>query len=124
MKIEKFKEKLIAFDFESEMVNATDMLKAYPDKKINNFLRSKQTKDFISILESDTLKSATVIKKGGTEQGTWMHKLLSLKFAAWLNPEFELFVYKTFESVLKDKLKTQQRELDYFWDKEDNKDLY
>jgi hypothetical protein len=32
-----------------------------------------------------------------------MHKLLAYKFAAWLSPEFELFVYKIFEEAIKEK---------------------
>jgi hypothetical protein len=27
--------------------------------------------------------------------GTWMHRILALKFAAWLSPKFELWVYST-----------------------------
>lgn len=124
MKIKKFEKRLIAFDFENEMVNATDMIKNYPDKKMNNFLRTKQTKDFIKTLESETLKSVTVVKRGGKEQGTWMHKLLAYKFAAFLSPKFEVFVYKTFDCAINEKLKSQQRQLDYFWDREDRNDLY
>lgn len=124
MKIEKFKNQLIAFDFDNEMVNATDMIKSFPEKRINNFLRNQQTKDFIRVLESDTLISATIIKQGGTEQGTWMHKLLAYKFAAWLSAEFELFVYKTFDNVLREELNYKQIQLDYFWDKQDQEDLY
>jgi hypothetical protein len=100
------------------------LLKAFPEKKMNNFLRTQQTKDFIKALESVALKSVTVIKQGGTAQGTWMHKLLAYKFAAWLNPEFELFVYSTFDKFMKEKIENQQRQLDYFWDKSDQKDLY
>jgi hypothetical protein len=124
MEIEKFQNTLIAFDTSNEMVNATDMIRAFPVKRMNNFLRQKQTKEFIEALESDALKSATVIKQGGSEQGTWMHKLLAYKFAGWLDPKFELFVYKVFDAAVQDKLKTQQAQLDYFWDKQDQKDLY
>ena len=146
MDIKKFENSLIAFDFESDLVNATDMLKAFPEKKMNNFLRLEQTKNFIKVLEekmssfSDTLKSASnenqvlIVKKGKSnnyDQGTWMHKLLAYKFAAWLNPNFELFVYSVFDEAIKkyiqetkEKLESQQRQLDYFWDKSDNEDLY
>ncbi len=132
MKIEKFNNVLIAFDTENDMVNATDILKAFPNKRMNNFLRQQQTKNFIEVLERETLKSATVIKQGGaTSQGTWMHRLLAYKFAAWLDPNFEYFVYNVFEKVhltiLKakdEKLYEQQKQLDYFWDKSDINDLY
>lgn len=127
MEIKKFENSLIAFDFESEYINATDMLKAFPEKRMNNFLRLEQTKLFIKSMESDTLFSASkilVVQKGGINQGTWMHKLLAYKFAAWLNPEFELFVYSVFDKFMKEKFENQQRQLDYFWDKEDRDDIY
>jgi len=28
-------------------------------------------------------------------QGTWIHERLALKFAAWLSPKFELWIYDT-----------------------------
>ena len=124
MEIKKWNKNLIAFDFDNEMVNATDIIKSFPEKRMNNFLRNQQTVDFINELESDTLISATVVKQGGLKQGTWMHRLLGYKFAAWLSPKFELFVYKTFDNAIQNKLKSQQRQLDYFWDKSDNSDIY
>jgi hypothetical protein len=36
--------------------------------------------------------------------GTWMHRILALKFAAWLSPKFELWVYSTIEDLLFGKL--------------------
>jgi hypothetical protein len=123
MEIKKFENSLIAFDFESDMINATDMLKAFPEKKMNNFLRTKQTKDFIDVLQNNTLKSVIQVKTGNTG-GTWMNKLLAYKFAAWLDPKFELFVYFTFDRFMKEKFESQQRQLDYFWDKEDINDIY
>ena len=124
MEIKKFENSLIAFDFENEFVNATDMLKSFPEKKMNNFLRSKQTKAFIKVLESKTQISVLDVKHGGASPGTWMHKRLAYKFAAWLSPEFENFVFEVFDKVVTEKLKNQQRQLDYFWDKSDLKDLY
>jgi hypothetical protein len=80
MKIEKYQNRLIAFDFEKEMVNATDMLKAFPNKRMADFLRLKQTKKYISLLESETGIPVTVVKQGGLEQGTWMKKFLIMQF--------------------------------------------
>ena len=31
-----------------------------------------------------------------------MHRILALKFAAWLNPDFEFWVYKTIDFILFD----------------------
>lgn len=124
MEIKKFEQTLIAFDFDNEMVNATDMLKSFPEKRMNDFLRLKSTKEYIKVLERETGIPVTIVKQGGTVQGTWMHRLLAYDFAAWLSPEFKLFIYTTFDSFIKEKLINQQRQLDYFWDKQDNIDLY
>ncbi|WP_083925356.1 KilA-N domain-containing protein [Flexithrix dorotheae] len=36
----------------------------------------------------------TDVRKGGSNQSTWIHEKLVLKFAAWLSPEFViLFLY-------------------------------
>ena len=129
MELKKFKEKGISFDFENDIVNATDMMKNFPEKKMNNFLRAKQTKEFIRVLKEkysklDTLKSVTVVKQGGTDQGTWMHKILALKFAAWLSPEFELFVFEVFENRLNEKIRQAEIREGRAWNIIDNKDLY
>lgn len=123
MDIKKFENTLIAFDFDNEMVNATDMIKSFPNKRMNDFLSNQQTNDFIKVL---TLKAGNTVFKTepGRYGGTWMNKLLAYKFAAWLSPEFELFVYEIFDNFINEKLKNQQRQLDYFWDKEDQNDIY
>ena len=42
-----------------------------------------------------------VIKGGVPElQGTWMDEKLALKFAAWLSPEFELWVYDRIQELI------------------------
>ncbi len=33
-------------------------------------------------------------------QGTWMHRLLALRFAAWLDPEFEVWIYVVIDNIL------------------------
>ena len=40
------------------------------------------------------------VVKGGEHNGTWMERSVALKFAAWLDPEFELWVYSTIERLL------------------------
>lgn len=98
--------KVISFHFEdgNTMINATEMARPF-GKRINNFLKSQHAKDFIKLLESRYSKWSIgqnkperevlrIIKGGSPElQGTWMDEKLALKFAAWLSPEFELWVY-------------------------------
>ena len=131
MEIRKYKQTMIAFNTNNEMVNATDMLKSFPNKRMNDFLRLKSTKEYLSHLETKTGIPALVVKNGGASPGTWMNKLLAYDFAAWLDIEFKLFVYQAFDSFVKiqllqaeEKLSDQQKQLDYFWDKSDINDLY
>ncbi len=107
----EYEGKRITFDFGDgqKMVNATEMARSFPRKKINDFTRLKQTKEFIKVLESrygnsrngSKFKAYRVIKGGTPElQGTWMDEKLALKFAAWLNPHFELWVYDRIYELL------------------------
>ena len=52
IKVFKYKDKRITFDFGdgNKMINATEMVKAF-DKRLDNFMRLKQTKEFISTLK-------------------------------------------------------------------------
>jgi hypothetical protein len=87
------------------MVNATEMAKVF-GKRVDVFLKSDHAKEFIKELEltpyggsSELLEKEEIIK---TYNGvnTFFHRSLALKFAAWLNPKFELWVYTTIEELL------------------------
>lgn len=123
MEIEKFQNTLIAFDTSNEMVNATDMIRAFPEKRMNDFLRLKGTKEFISLLENNA--GIPVFKsQQGVNGGTWMNKWLAYEFAAWLSPEFRLFVYQTFDSFHKEQMRLLQIENGYLSNRADIEDLY
>ena len=65
------------------------------------FMQSMQVKRFVRTL-SDAMKVASVkVVKGGTEQGTWGLELVAIRYAAWLNPLFEIKVYETFQMVIR-----------------------
>ena len=131
MEIKKFENTLIAFDIHTQTVNATDMLRAYNNnlpegskhKKMGDYTRLKSTKQFRNVLEQKT-GIPVIGTTQGIEGGTWMYRLMAYNFAAWLSPEFRLFVYEVFDNAISEKLRSQQRQLDYFWDKSDLKDLY
>lgn len=87
------------------MVNATEMAKIF-GKLPAGFLRNETTKQFIEAclnyanshnLNVEKEEDIVVFKQNS---GTWMHRVLALKFAAWLSPEFELWVYSTIEGLL------------------------
>jgi hypothetical protein len=78
-------------------------------KRVHDFLRLAQTKTFIELLETryaDSLNAEREVLRvvqGGIRpelQGTWMDEKLALKFAAWLSPEFELWVYDRIQELL------------------------
>ncbi len=87
------------------MINATEMAKAF-GKRIDVFLKTEPTNAFISALEfpptgvnSIILKRSDLIVTKG-HQGTYFHRILALKFAAWLDPYFEVWVYSRVEDLL------------------------
>jgi hypothetical protein len=87
------------------MVNATEMAKAF-GKRVENFTRIDTTQNFINeclknanrrFLGIENVDGLIVSKQ---KSGTWMHRILALKFAAWLDPGFELWVYQTIEEIM------------------------
>jgi hypothetical protein len=91
----------------SVMVNATQMAKIY-GKQVNDFLSNNATQNFIDeCLKNGNSRFLGIENKedlisSKQKSGTFMHRILALKFAAWLNPEFELWVYFTIDKVLFD----------------------
>jgi hypothetical protein len=87
------------------MVNATQMAKIFK-KDLFQFTKSENTKEFISAclkpanagLLSIKCEEDIIISK--QKSGTWMHRVLALKFAAWLDPDFELWVFTTIDRII------------------------
>nr|WP_262904991.1 KilA-N domain-containing protein [Hymenobacter pini] len=124
-----YDEQVVEFDLSGEdvMVNATEMGKIFGKRPID-FLRQEHTKRFIEEMKTafpafasvaPTLANAgnavlrqqnqlaseasivRTVNLGQAEGGeTWMHRLLALKFAAWLEPRFEVWIYQTIDKVL------------------------
>lgn len=81
------------------MFNATDLLRQFneenKEKHIYDFIRTKSTKEYIHVLEfvestycGDEEAEIIEIERGRYGR-IWMHPLLFLEFAAWLNPMFK-----------------------------------
>lgn len=92
-------------DHRNIMINATEMAKIF-NKRIDVFLKAEGTKAFIEALKfppfggnSESLKYEEIIQTKG-KSGTWMHRKLALKFAGWLDPAFEVWVYGVIERLL------------------------
>ena len=103
-----FKENPITFVLDKNngmMVNATEMAKPF-GRKVEAFMRNEGTILFVNeALKSENsrflkLFSQSDLYYSSQNTGTWMHRVLALKFAAWLNPDFEIWVYSTIERIL------------------------
>lgn len=114
--------------------NLTAMCARY-NRRIDNFMRLQGTKDFlVSWQKRNSLRSEGAMKPlrgsrslenegaikpffseaGGSGGGgaTWGHPQLALKLAAWLNPDFEVWVYATIEKLFQDGQVTLENEIE------------
>lgn len=107
-KICVFEENPITFALEKNngmMINATEMAKPF-GKYPKDFLILESTKSFVNeALKKENspflgIECESDLVDSRQKSGTWMHRILALKFAAWLNPSFELWVYSTIENLL------------------------
>lgn len=88
------------------MFNATALLKQWneqenvPQRKLDNYFASSKTVEFIETIMKrenlDTPKMVYVKSRAsrGNGAGTWMHPLLFIDFAMWINPSFKYDVLK------------------------------
>lgn len=64
---------------------------------MDNFFASHKTNEFINtIIEREKLNTPKMVylKTRGKKGGTWMHPMLFIDFAMWINPEFKYDVIK------------------------------
>ena len=74
--------------------NATD------NQKPSKFLRTDGVKEFVNVLdlEGQNCPSIKTVKGRGIT-GTFAVELVAIRYAAWINPAFEVTVYRTFQAV-------------------------
>lgn len=110
MNIQKFEfnDVEIEFDFrqgKNMMVNATEMAKLFGET-VEHFTRLDNTKNFLESCLKNPYKGFLGIENeddlivSKQKSGTWMHRVLALKFAAWLNSDFDVWVYITIDKLL------------------------
>ena len=91
------------------MINATQMAKIF-GKKTEVFLKTDHAKEYIELLEK-TIENEIILPPNGGRikpkvvenrgrNGVFFERRLALKFAAWLDVEFELWVYSTIDNIL------------------------
>lgn len=87
------------------MVNATEMAKCF-GKLVKDFMGNDSTKAFISAcMTPENAKKLGICDErdlffSRQKVGTYFHKILALRFAAWLSPDFELWIYATIEQII------------------------
>lgn len=102
------------------MINATEMGKIF-GKEPYDFLKQEGTKKFIDALKNrfERLSSdpeselnagnaissdETIVRtergKGADGGATWMTRVLALKFAAWLDPYFDIWIFDTIDRLV------------------------
>lgn len=87
------------------MVNATEMAKLF-DKQVEPFMRNESTQNFIfECLKSENsrflgIKNQEDLFVSKQKSGTYFHRILAIKFAAWLDPNFEVWIYSTIDEIL------------------------
>jgi hypothetical protein len=103
-----FQETKIHFlmDYEGHvMVNATEMAQAF-GKRTDVFLKTEHVKAFISAAIRPPyggrikVNSIEDLVKNRGRNGVFFHRALALKFAAWLDPEFEVWVFTEIDELL------------------------
>lgn len=95
----------LAGERQNVMVNATQMAKIF-GTDVFQFTRIEDTKRFIQaclkpqncgLLGIKTEEDLIVSRQ---KSGTWMHRVLALKFAAWLDSDFEVWVFSTIDEII------------------------
>ena len=74
--------------------------KATESQRPGEFLKSKQIKRFAQSLTEAKMIASVKTVKGGNNQGSWGLELIAIRYAAWLNPDFEIKVYETFRDLV------------------------
>lgn len=75
--------------------------KATQAQRPAQFLRTGSVQAFVQTL-TDAQKSASVVSvRGGKGQGSYGVELVAIRYAAWIDPAFEVEVYSTFQAARK-----------------------
>ena len=82
--------------------NATELLKQWNEKsgmkkEVTKFFELQSTTELVKVImerESLNTQDSTYLKTRGKNGGTWMHPVLFVDFAMWINPSFKYDVIK------------------------------
>jgi hypothetical protein len=72
---------------------------ATESQRPSEFLRYESAKAFISALDSEAGNHASVKTVKGGKSGTYAVELVTMKYAGWINPHYEVQVYKAMQAL-------------------------
>ncbi|MFS1538924.1 MAG: KilA-N domain-containing protein [Candidatus Phlomobacter fragariae] len=75
--------------------------KATESQRPSNFLRGDGIASFVQYLSNAQKRASVNVVKGGFESGTWADELVAIRYAAWIEPTFEVQVYEQFRDSVK-----------------------
>lgn len=111
--IQSFQFNDIPFSFrEDGFLNAT-AIAAHFGKLPKDYLKNEQTQQYITALAENLSvrrkiltkeNQIVIVKRGGNEQGTWLHPKLAIHFARWLDPKFAVWCDEQIEALLNGKV--------------------
>ncbi|HEX8610179.1 MAG TPA: KilA-N domain-containing protein [Telluria sp.] len=73
--------------------------KATESHRPGNFLKTADVVKFAQVLSDATNVAPVETIKGGTRQGSYGVELIVMRYAAWIDPAFEVQVYQTFQAA-------------------------
>ena len=94
------------------MINATEMAKLFPGKRIAEWKRLPSTINYLEAMfdmgfshfkdGSDLIISNKGSQINGSRGGgsTWMHRLVAIEFARWLNPKFSIWCNMKIDEII------------------------
>jgi hypothetical protein len=88
---------------------AVESGKATDSQRPSNFIKSAGIEAFAQVL-SEATNIASVVTVKGNKSGTYGVELIAMRYAAWIDPVFEVRVYKTFQAVATGRLEAFQAE--------------
>lgn len=78
-------------------------------KRLDNFMASPDTRDYIEALEQALNSSVCIAKRGGApgNGGTWAHPKLAVFFARWLDVRFAVWCDLMVDEILRGRVEVQ-----------------
>ncbi|MEG4010491.1 KilA-N domain-containing protein [Microcoleus sp. Pol11C1] len=105
LRLKSTQDYLAVFYFDSEVDTGIPVTASKVDMGIPISTSNQDSASIVSDMGNSHIenKSPIDVVKGGRsqEQGTWGHEEVALKLAAWLNPKFEVWVYRTIKKLLR-----------------------